>query len=73
MFGGSVFWLREGEWDRRLDELEGFVLGGGRGSEFLDAHAHGAGEGDVVPGEGGQMLEQGVEAVGGGAVGQFAL
>ncbi len=70
-----MFWLREREWDHRLDELEGFALGGGWAGELLDlcpGPVGGVGEGEVVAGQGGQVLEQGVEAVGGGAVGELA-
>ena len=72
VFRKAVFWLREREWDHRLDELESLALGGGRGGEFLGAHAGRVGEGDVVAGEGGQVLQQRGEAVGWGAVGQLA-
>jgi hypothetical protein len=70
---GVVFWLREGGWDHRLDELEGLALGRRWGGELLDLCPGRAGEDDVVAGEGGQVGEQGGEAVGWGAVAQLVL
>jgi hypothetical protein len=70
---GVGFWLREGEWDHRLDELEGSTLGGGWAGQLLDVHPGRVGEDDVVAGEGGQVGKQGVEAVGWGAVVELVL
>ncbi len=47
--------------------------GGGGGGEFVDGDTLGIGEGDGVAGEGGEVGQQGVEAVGGVAVGGAAL
>jgi hypothetical protein len=73
VFWGVAFWLCEGEWDHRLDELEGLALGRRWGGELLDGCPGRAGEDDVVAGEGGQVVQQGVEAMGWGAVGQLVL
>ena len=56
-----MFWLPQGDRDRGADELEGFPLGAGG----LGQHRHGgagAGEPDLVAGQGGQVLEQAAEA-----------
>ena len=69
--GGWLFWLPYGERDRDADELEGFPLGAG----WLGQHRHGsagAGEPDLVAGQGGQVLDQAAEAVV-GAAGRFVL
>jgi hypothetical protein len=61
-----VFWLPHGQRDRGADEVEGFPLGAGG----LGQHRHGgagAGEPDLVAGQGGQVLEQAAEAVVGAA------
>jgi hypothetical protein len=63
---GWVFWLPYGERDRDADEVERFPLGAGR----LGQHRHGgagAGEPDLVAGQGGQVLEQAAEAAVGAA------
>ncbi len=70
---GVGFWLREGGWDHRLDELEGSTLGGGWAGQLLDVHSGRVGEDDVVAGESGQVGKQGVEAVGWGAVVELVL
>jgi len=60
--GLVVFWLLQGERDRGAEEVEGFPLGAGR----LGEHRHGglgAGEPDLVTGQGGQVLDQAAEAV----------
>ena len=36
-FRGWVFWLLQGEWDRRVDEFEGSALGGGWDGEQVEA------------------------------------
>ena len=63
-FRGRVFWLLEGQGDGCVEELEGSALGvGGLGE---DGHGGiGAGEADLVAGEGAQMGEQSLVAVGG--------
>ena len=56
-----MWWLREGQWDGRADEVEGLALVGCGFGE----HGHGgvgAGEADLVAGEGGQVVEQAAEA-----------
>src|SRR5208282_5286674 len=72
-FRGGVFWLLEGEGDGRVEELECLALGvGGLGE---DGHGGvGAGEAGLVAGEGGQVCEQSLVAVGGqaGVGGGFA-
>ena len=54
-------WLRDGQWDRGVDEGEGAALiGGGFGERrYLDI---GGVEANLVAGEGGQVLEESVEA-----------
>ena len=55
------FWLLQGERDGDADQVEGFALGAGG----LGEHGHGglgAGEPDLVAGQGGQVLEQAAEA-----------
>jgi hypothetical protein len=62
VLAGWLFWLPQGERDRDADELEGFPLGAGG----LGQHRHGgagAGEPDLVAGQGGQLLDQAAEAV----------
>jgi hypothetical protein len=56
-----VFWLLQGQRDRGAEEVEGLPLGAGR----LGEHRHGelgAGEPDLVAGQGGQMVQQAAEA-----------
>jgi hypothetical protein len=36
-FGGVVFWLLQGQWDRGADEFEGAALGGGGDGEQVEA------------------------------------
>ena len=61
--GRMVSWLLlQGERDRGIDELEGLPLGAGRLGEHRDGGG-GAGEADLVAGQGGQVLEQAAEAV----------
>ena len=56
-----LFWLLAGERDRNADQVEGFALGaGGLGEHVGDGV--GAGEPDLVAGQGGQVLEQAAEA-----------
>src|ERR1700677_5199757 len=50
--GWMVFWLLQGERDRGVDELEGLSLGAGRLGEHRDGGG-GAGEADLVAGQGG--------------------
>jgi hypothetical protein len=60
--GLVAFWLLHGERDRGAEEAEGFPLAAGR----LGEHRHGglgAGEPDLVAGQGGQVLQQAAEAV----------
>ena len=54
--GRGVFWLRGGEWDRGVEQVEGAALVGGGVGE--DGHL-GAGVvvADLVAGEGGQVVE----------------
>ena len=57
-----AFWLLQRQRDRDADQAEGFPLGAGR----LGQHRHGgagAGEPDLVAGQGGQVLDQAAEAV----------
>src|SRR5208283_1502731 len=72
-FRGGVFWLLEGQGDGRVEELECLALGVcGLGE---DGHGGvGAGEADLVAGQGGQVCEQSLVAVGGqvGVGGGFA-
>jgi len=56
-----VFWLLEGERDRGADEVECLALCGGGLGEHGDGGC-GAGEADLVAGEGGQVGEQALEA-----------
>ena len=56
-----AFWLLQGERDRGADELEGLPLGAGRLGEHRDGDL-GAGEPDLVAGQGGQVLQQAAEA-----------
>src|ERR1035437_7210007 len=56
------YWLLEGEGDWRAEQFEGPALEGGGAGEFFDARS---GEGDGLPVEGGQVLEQVAVAVGG--------
>src|SRR4029077_20048740 len=60
--GGRVaFWLLQGQWDRRAEEGEGLALGAGRLGEDRGGDL-GAGEPDLVAGQGGQVLQQAAEA-----------
>jgi hypothetical protein len=66
-----LFWLLQGERDRDADQVEGVALNAGR----LGEHRHGglgAGEADLVAGQGGQVLEQAAEAAV-GAAGRIVL
>src|SRR5580704_5108741 len=56
-----VLWLLQGERDRGIDELEGLPLGAGRLGEHRDGGG-GAGEADLVAGQGGQVVQQAAEA-----------
>ena len=65
--GGCVFWLRQGERDGGADEVERFALGAG----WLGQHGHycaGAGEADLVAGQGAQVVQEAAEASVGPAV-----
>jgi hypothetical protein len=56
-----VFWLLQGDRYRDAEQVEGFALGAGG----LGQHRHGglgAGEPDLVAGQGGQVAEQAAEA-----------
>src|SRR5262249_39583293 len=64
--GLGVFWLLQGERDRGADEVECFALGAGWLGEHRDGGG-GAGEADLVAGQGGQVGEQAAEASGGAA------
>jgi len=55
-------WLLQGERDGDADQVEGLALGAGRLGEHRDVGV-GAGEADLVAGQGGQVLEQAAEAV----------
>ena len=59
--GRVVFWLLQGERDGGADELQGLPLGAGRLGEHRDGDL-GAGEPDLVAGQGGQVLQQAAEA-----------
>ena len=59
--GRAVFWLLQGERDRDADQVEGLALGAGWLGEHRDAGV-GAGEADLVAGQGGQVVEQAAEA-----------
>ena len=61
----------EGERDRRADEVEGVPLGAGGLGQYRYLGA-GAGEPDLVAGQGGQVLQQIAEAAV-GAAGRVAL
>ena len=55
------FWLLQGERDGDADQVEGLALDAGR----LGEHRHGglgAGEADLVAGQGGQVPEEPAEA-----------
>jgi hypothetical protein len=56
-----LFYLRQGQRDGCADELEGLPLGAGRLGEHRDGDL-GAGVPDLVAGQGGQVLQQTVEA-----------
>ena len=59
-----MFWLLQGQRDGCVEELKGSALGVGG----LGEHGHGglgAGEADLVAGEGSQVGEQSLVAVGG--------
>src|ERR1035437_1830622 len=69
-FRGWVFWLLQGEWDRRVEEFEGSVLGGGGFGEG----GHGGAVvvvavAQVDPGQASQVVQQCGEAAGGLVVG----
>jgi hypothetical protein len=64
--GGVAFWLLQCERDRDADQVEGLTVGAGGLGEHRDAGA-GAGEPDLVAGQGGQVLEQALEAAVGAA------
>ena len=61
LFGLAVFWLRQGERDRNADQVEGLTLFAGGLGEHRDLGG-GAGEPDLVAGQGGQVLEQATDA-----------
>ena len=68
--GVGWFCLREGDWDGTAEEIERGLLGGGWEGEFLGGGP--VRERDGVSGEGGEVVEEGGEAVswcpgGGGA------
>src|SRR5262249_57460726 len=65
--GGLVLWLVEGERDGCADEVEGLALGAGRLGQHRDGLA-GAGEADLVTGQGGQVVQEPAEAAVGAAV-----
>src|SRR5262249_3153411 len=65
--GGLVFWLVQGERDGCADEVEGLALGAGRLGQHRDGLA-GAGEADLVTGQGGQVVQEPAEAAVGAAV-----
>jgi len=48
-FGGEVFWLLQGQWDRRVEEFEGSTLGGGGYGEQVEAGLVVAGDVSPVP------------------------
>src|SRR6266511_265991 len=60
--GWRVEWLLEGQRDGGAEQLEGSGLDGGGAGELLDLLP---GEGDGLPVEGGQVLEQVAVAIGG--------
>jgi hypothetical protein len=63
MSGAVGFWLREGERDRRAEQVEGAPLGRGRVGQLVDGGAGRVGEGDLVAGQGAKVGQQGAEAV----------
>ena len=66
-----MFWLLQYQRDRHADQAEGFPLDAGG----LGQHRHlgaGAGEPDLVAGQGGQVAEQAAEAAV-GAAGRIVL
>ena len=69
--GGVTFWLLQCEGDRDADQVEGLTLGAGGLGEHRDVGA-GTGEPDLVAGQGGQVLDQVLEAAV-GAVGRVML
>src|ERR1700682_447743 len=62
-FRDWLFWLLEGQGDGRVEELERSALGVGGLGEDGDGGL-GAGEADLVAGQGAQMVEQSLVAVG---------
>ncbi len=58
---GLFSWLRGGEWDGGVDEVEGAALVWGGFGEHGDVGA-GVGVADLVAGEGGEVVEQAAEA-----------
>ena len=56
-----MFWLLQGQRDRGAEEGEGLALGAGRLGEHRDGDP-GAGELDLVAGQGGQVVDQAAEA-----------
>ena len=56
-----MFWLLQGQRDRGAEQVEGVALGAGGLGEHRDGGL-GAGEADLVAGQGGQVLEQAAEA-----------
>src|SRR6266542_2732485 len=64
---GWLSWLRQRERDRDADEVEGLPLFAGGLGEYRDSGG-GAGEPDLVAGQGGQVGEQAAEAAVGAAV-----
>ena len=64
---GWLSWLRQRERDRDADEVEGLPLFAGGLGEYWDSGG-GAGEPDLVAGQGGQVGEQAPEAAVGAAV-----
>src|SRR5579863_10313907 len=59
---GWLWWLLQAEGDRGADQVEGLALGAGGLGEHRDLRG-GAGEADLVAGQGGQVLDQAAEAV----------
>jgi hypothetical protein len=60
-------WVASGyvkEWDGDADEVEGLALGAGRFGEHQDGYL-GAGEPDLVAGQGCQVIQQGARAAAG--------
>ena len=57
-----AWWLLQGQGDRGADQVEGLTLSAGGLGEHGDLRG-GAGEADLVAGQGGQVLDQAAEAV----------